>query len=136
MRVAINVPSRIDKPLSSLSKDRVKDFARSTSSTSFISPTPRADSASMIEKSIRFFLLSLMDLGVVVPSSKRLFNWANRDALNSCIVLAKSLLLMISRLLSLDSFAESVVRMTSDRATVAKSQAEVDIIFLTWTKAS
>ena len=63
-----------------------------------------------------------MDLGVVVPSSKRLFNWANRDALNSCIVLAKSLLLMISRLLSLDSFAESVVRMTSDRATVAKSQ--------------
>lgn len=77
-----------------------------------------------------------MDLGVVIPSSKRLFNWANRDALNSCIVLAKSLLLMISRLLSLDSFAESVVRMTSDRATVAKSQAEVDIIFLTWTKAS
>jgi hypothetical protein len=77
-----------------------------------------------------------MDLGVVVPSSKRLFNWANREALNSCIVLAKSLLLMISRLLSLDSFADSVVRMTSERATVAKSQLEVDIIFLTWTKAS
>jgi hypothetical protein len=90
----------------------------------------------MIEKSIRSFLLSLMDLGVVVPSSKRLFNWANREALNSCIVLAKSLLLMISRLLSLDSFADSVVRMTSERATVAKSQLEVDIIFLTWTKAS